>query len=82
MKLALGAVPFGLNYGINNLSGQLTIDEVKNHEIDILDTASGCGNSEQIIVKTISLKVDVNKAIDAFSTYTPEQVNFLLNRYK
>jgi len=148
MKLALGTVQFGLDYGVTNLSGQVTIDEVrniltfaKNNKIDTLDTASGYGNSEevlgeigvdnyQIITKTISLENDVDKVIDGFykslgslnqkqvegllvhdinnienkqfdvlfsklnelkqqglikkigfSTYTPEQVNFLLENF-
>lgn len=147
-KIALGTVQFGLDYGITNLSGQVTIDEVrniltfaKNNQINTLDTASGYGNSEQvlgrcgvnnyqIITKTISLENDVNKVIDGFyrslknlgrdqvegllihdinnienkqfdvlfsklnelkqqglikkigfSTYTPEQVNFLLENF-
>ena len=35
MKLAIGTVQFGLDYGITNHSGQVSIDEVKN----ILDYA-------------------------------------------
>jgi aryl-alcohol dehydrogenase-like predicted oxidoreductase len=84
MKLALGTVQFGLDYGVTNPSGQVAIDEVRNiltfakkNEIDTLDTASGYGNSEQvlgeigvdnyqIITKTISLKNDVDKVIDGF----------------
>ena len=147
-KLALGTVQFGLDYGITNQSGQVTIKEVKGildfskeNGIDVLDTASGYGNSEkvlggvgvdnyQIITKTISLKNGFDKVIDGFyqslddlsqkqvegllihniqdienkqfsalfnklnelkqqglikkigfSTYTPEQVNFLLENF-
>jgi len=147
-KLAIGTVQFGLDYGITNQSGQVTIKEVKgildfakDNGIDTLDTASGYGNSEkvlgevgvdnyQIITKTISLKNGVDKVIDGFyqslndlsqkqvegllihniqdienkqfsalfnklnelkqqglikkigfSTYTPEQVNFLLENF-
>jgi len=147
-KLALGTVQFGLDYGITNQSGQVTIKEVKGildfakeNGIDVLDTASGYGNSEkvlgevgvdnyQIITKTISLKNGVDRVIDGFyqslddlsqkqvegllihniqdienkqfsalfnklnelkqqglikkigfSTYTPEQVNFLLENF-
>ena len=147
-KLALGTVQFGLDYGITNQNGQVTIKEVKGildfskeNGIDVLDTASGYGNSEkvlgevgvdnyQIITKTISLKNGVDKVIDGFyqslndlsqkqvegllihniqdienkqfsalfdklnelkqqglikkigfSTYTPEQVNFLLENF-
>ena len=147
-KLALGTVQFGLDYGITNQSGQVTIKEVKGildfakeNGIDVLDTASGYGNSEkvlgevgvdnyQIITKTISLKNGVDRVIDGFyqslddlsqkqvegllihniqdienkqfsalfnklnelkqqglikkigfSTYTPEQVNFLIENF-
>ncbi len=147
-KLALGTVQFGLDYGITNQSGQVTIKEVKSildfakeNGIDALDTASGYGNSEKvlgevgvdnyhIITKTISLKNGVDRVIDGFyqslddlsqkqvegllihniqdienkqfnvlfnklnelkqqglikkigfSTYTPEQVNFLLENF-
>ena len=55
-KISLGTVQFGLDYGITNHSGQVTIDEVKNilnyakgKSIDTLDTASGYGNSEQVL---------------------------------
>ncbi len=148
MKLALGTVQFGLNYGVTNQNGQVAIEEVKSilnfakdNGIDTLDTASGYGNSEQvlgkvgvddcqIITKTTSLKNGINgvikgfyqsleslnkKAVDGllihdinevsgkefndlfrklnelkqqglvnkigFSTYTPEQVDFLLKNF-
>jgi aryl-alcohol dehydrogenase-like predicted oxidoreductase len=147
-KIALGTVQFGIDYGLTNLSGQVSIDEVrniltfaKNNGIDTLDTASGygiseqvlgrCGvNSYQIITKTVSLESSVDKVIDGFykslenlgqkqvegllvhdinnienkkfdilfsklnelkqqglikkigfSTYTPEQINFLLANF-
>jgi aryl-alcohol dehydrogenase-like predicted oxidoreductase len=148
MKLALGTAQFGLNYGVTNQNGQVAIEEVKSilnfakdNGIDTLDTASGYGNSEQvlgkvgvddcqIITKTTSLKNGINgvikgfyqsleslnkKAVDGllihdinevsgkefndlfrklnelkqqglvnkigFSTYTPEQVDFLLKNF-
>ena len=147
-KLALGTVQFGLDYGVTNLSGQVAIGEVKNildyakeKSIDTLDTASGYGNSEQvlgevgvnnyrIITKTTPLKngvdgviKDFHQSLDnlnigqvdgllihniddtkdkrfgklfhklnelkeegvikkiGFSTYTPEQVDFLLENF-
>ena len=56
MRLALGTVQFGLDYGVTNHGGQVTIDEVRNildyakdNGIDTLDTASGYGNSEKIL---------------------------------
>lgn len=56
MKLALGTVQFGQDYGVNNHDGQVPFSEVqkildyaKNHGVDTLDTAVGYGNSEQIL---------------------------------
>ena len=53
MKLALGTVQFGLNYGISNQGGQVSREDAKGilalarmHGIDILDTAIGYGESE------------------------------------
>jgi len=84
MKLALGTAQFGLNYGVTNQNGQVAIEEVKsilnfakNNGIDTLDTASGYGNSEQVlgkvgvndyqvITKTTSLKNGVNEVIKGF----------------
>jgi len=147
-KLALGTVQFGLDYGITNHDGQVTIDKVKSilnyakdNGIDTLDTAAGYGNSEQVlgevgvndyqvVTKTTSLKNgvdeviknfhqslnnlnigqvdgllihDINEVKDkefndlfkqlnelkrqglankiGFSTYTPEQVDFLLENF-
>jgi len=147
-KIALGTVQFGLDYGIINHSGQVSIDEVKNildyakdKGIDTLDTAARYGNSEQvlgevgvnnyrIITKTTPLKNGVDGVIKGlhqsldnlnigqvdgllihnindvkdkrfgdlfhklnelkeeglinkigFSTYTPDQVDFLLENF-
>ena len=84
MKLALGTVQFGLDYGVTNHDGQVAIDEVKyildyakDKGIDTLDTASGYGNSEQvlgelgvnnyrIITKTTPLKNGVDGVIKGF----------------
>lgn len=56
MKLALGTVQFGLNYGISNEQGQLSKPQVKDiltHAkqlgIKTLDSAAAYGNSEQVI---------------------------------
>lgn len=56
MKLALGTVQFGLNYGISNKSGQTSNKEIKEIldyaaqvGIDLLDTAPAYGTSEQAI---------------------------------
>jgi len=54
MKIALGTVQFGLNYGISNRAGQVTHEEArailrlaKANGVDTLDTAIGYGESEQ-----------------------------------
>ncbi|REL26046.1 aldo/keto reductase [Thalassotalea euphylliae] len=56
MKLALGTVQFGLDYGISNQSGQVNSTEVEAilqqaHDagITLLDSASVYGNSEQVL---------------------------------
>lgn len=55
-KLALGTVQFGTHYGISNKSGQTTPKEIKKilhfaskNGIDLLDTASAYGNSEEVL---------------------------------
>ena len=147
-KLVLGTAQFGMDYGISNKTGQVSLEEArkilnlaKEHHIDTLDTASSYGDSEKIlgnigvkdfhvITKTASLQFDVknvlklfhqslrslntnnikallihniddikNKQFDAlyteldklkqdklinkigFSTYTPDQVDFLLENF-
>ena len=54
MKLALGTVQFGLNYGIANQQGQASRDEARSileharsNGMDMLDTAIAYGDSEQ-----------------------------------
>jgi aryl-alcohol dehydrogenase-like predicted oxidoreductase len=56
MKLALGTVQFGLNYGVANTIGQVDKNEVKKiltfakrEGIDTLDTAIGYGDSEKYL---------------------------------
>jgi aryl-alcohol dehydrogenase-like predicted oxidoreductase len=84
LKIALGTAQFGLNYGITNNDGQVTIDKVKSilnyakgKGIDTLDTAVGYGNSEeilgevgindyQVVTKTTSFKNGVDEVIKSF----------------
>jgi aryl-alcohol dehydrogenase-like predicted oxidoreductase len=56
MKLALGTVQFGVDYGISNRQGKIALNEIKNilssartHGITTLDTALAYGDSEQVI---------------------------------
>ena len=55
-SLALGTVQFGLDYGITNHAGKPSLHEVKkilttaaDAGIDLLDTASGYGDSEAVL---------------------------------
>ncbi len=55
-KIVLGTVQFGTNYGINNTSGQVTLEEVctiltiaAQNGIKKLDTSSAYGTSEQAL---------------------------------
>jgi aryl-alcohol dehydrogenase-like predicted oxidoreductase len=55
-KIALGAVQFGIDYGINSVSGQVKSQEVAtilnyaySQDINLLDTAPAYGNSEQVL---------------------------------
>jgi aryl-alcohol dehydrogenase-like predicted oxidoreductase len=56
MKIVLGTVQFGLEYGIANQKGQVfeyeakkIIEYAKEHNIDTIDTAIGYGDSEQCL---------------------------------
>lgn len=59
-KIVLGTVQFGVNYGINNTSGQVSLDEVckilkiaKGQGIQTLDTSSAYGSSEIVLGKAL-----------------------------
>jgi len=61
MKLALGTVQFGLNYGVSNKQGQVSKSQVKDIleqalslGIDTLDCASAYGDSEQVLGALVS----------------------------
>lgn len=56
MKIALGTVQFGLDYGIANQAGRVYLEDVKNilqqaksHRVDTLDTAIAYGDSENAL---------------------------------
>lgn len=60
MKLGLGTVQFGMNYGISNTFGQTKLDGVNkilnaasNNRIKLLDTASLYGQSEEVLGKIL-----------------------------
>ena len=58
MKLSLGTAQLGMDYGINNSTGQVTyseakkiIDLCKKNSINFIDTAMNYGNSEELLGK-------------------------------
>lgn len=60
MKLGLGTVQFGVDYGISNQQGKTSIDEVfqilslaEKYQIKTLDTAALYGNSEEVLGQTL-----------------------------
>ena len=61
MKIAIGTVQFGLNYGISNSGGAVNLDMIdkilklcKQNNLDMLDTAQSYGNSEFQIGQFVS----------------------------
>lgn len=59
MKIAIGTVQFGLDYGIANQTGRVKFEEVRSilqlaavHSIDTLDTAIAYGDSENTLGQT------------------------------
>ncbi len=62
MKIGLGSVQFGLDYGISNTHGMTSNEEVgrilklaKGHGISVIDTASQYGKSEAVLGQHLSL---------------------------
>jgi len=58
MKLAIGTVQFGLDYGVTNQIGKTSTDEVKrilehakNQNIQMIDTSPAYGESEEVLGK-------------------------------
>lgn len=93
-KLALGTVQFGLDYGITNQSGQVSLSKAtqiielarKNH-IKVIDTATTYGESEAILgrigVKDFSLVTKLPplpKSLKDVSTWVENQLTDSLNR--
>lgn len=61
MKLALGTVQFGLDYGVSTANGKTPYDEVEKilefaelMELEVLDTAIDYGESEEVLGKAMS----------------------------
>lgn len=63
MKLGLGTVQFGLDYGISNNKGKVSVNEVRNilriaeeQGIRVLDTAALYGESEKVLGQVLGKK--------------------------
>lgn len=61
MKLGLGTVQFGIDYGISNHDGKTSLDEIENildvamrKGISVIDTAAMYGTSEEALGQTLS----------------------------
>ncbi len=77
-KLALGTVQFGLNYGINNLTGKVNSDEIikilqhcQINNIDTIDTAQAYGSSEEELGKAFQ---KINFEGNIISKLSPKNV--------
>ena len=75
MKLALGTVQFGLNYGITNNLGQVQQSDVADileyariANINLLDTAASYGNCESVLGEQSTQKFDVVSKIPTVGT--------------
>lgn len=73
MKLALGTVQFGLDYGVTNTSGKVSQEEVTrilncalHNNINNLDTASVYGNSEQVLGSLASKAFNIISKVPSF----------------
>jgi aryl-alcohol dehydrogenase-like predicted oxidoreductase len=75
MKLALGTVQFGLDYGVSNTQGKVSPEEVnkiltlaKQQNINTLDTAPAYGNSESVLGNTeLAYQFDIVSKIPALN---------------
>lgn len=61
MKIGLGTVQFGIDYGISNQDGKTSLDEIEkilnvamHNGISVIDTAAMYGTSEEALGKTLS----------------------------
>ena len=95
MKLALGTVQFGMNYGLANTSGQISMDEAnlilskaRSAGIDTLDTAIAYGDSEQVLGELdlngfqVITKLPEVPVVDDVHAWVKEQFLASLSRLK
>lgn len=79
MRVALGTVQFGLNYGVSNSVGVAPLAEVarmllfcREHSIEVLDTAASYGNSESVLGR---LNVDGFQIVSKLPTEFPGDIS-------
>jgi len=79
LKLALGTVQFGLDYGINNKEGKIPKDNVFEilkfafeNDISVLDTAHSYGDSESIIGEFVRKNKSNFKIVSKISSTNPK----------
>ena len=82
MKLGLGTVQFGLNYGISNSLGQTTSSEISSilkvaqkNGIRFLDTAAGYGDSERLLGENLSTKSNFEIITKVPSVNSAQELN-------
>ena len=94
MKLALGTVQFGLNYGVANTSGRISIEEAgaileraSELGIDTIDTAIAYGDSEAVLGKLLKPHQNIITKLPSIPgtvfqvwEWVEEQVNRSLDR--
>ena len=78
MKLALGTAQFGMEYGIANKNGKVSLDEAKAiitlgrlAGIDTLDTAMAYGDSEESLGKLSTEDFHVITKLPSFGRVLP-----------
>lgn len=88
MKLALGTVQFGLNYGVANTSGKITEQECRkilkiayDSGVDTLDTAVAYGNSEEVLGKLGIRDFNIISKIPPFPTDRREIYHWIRNTF-
>lgn len=96
MKLALGTVQFGLDYGISNKKGMVSKEEVqkildyaKSVGIDTLDTAQGYGKSEEVLgsfdleaFNIVTKTVQIDKTLDRIQNFDRFRDSFFESQKK
>lgn len=96
MKLGLGTVQFGCDYGISNTKGQVSFEEIekilkfaKEQGIDTIDTANLYGKSEEVLGKfnledfnVITKTVKVDKTLDRNENFNRFKDNFYASQKK